>query len=87
MQNKVKIIDGNSKNCKWDEDYEQIDYLSEKQWLSQQKEAELGQEKSVGQEVSHQVPQLKREEEQQHDVNDDKPEEDERAHLKEGIYR
>ena len=37
--------------------------------------------------MSHQVPQLKREEEQQHDVDDDKPEEDERAHLKGGIYR
>ena len=35
----------------------------------------------MGQEVSHQVPQLKREEEQQHDVDDDKLEEDERAHL------
>ena len=41
----------------------------------------------MGQEVSHQVPHLKREEEQQHDVNDDKPEEDKRAHLKGGIYR
>ena len=41
----------------------------------------------MGQEVSHQVPQLKREEEQQHDVDDDKPEDDERAHLKGGIYR
>ena len=41
----------------------------------------------MGQEVSHQVPQLKREEEQQHDVNNDKPEEDERAHWKGGIYR
>ena len=37
--------------------------------------------------MSHQVPHLKREEEQQHDVNDDKPEEDERAHLKVEIYR
>ena len=37
--------------------------------------------------MSHQVPQLKREEEQQHDVNDDKPEEDKRVHLKGGIYR
>ena len=41
----------------------------------------------MGQKVSHQVPQLKREEEQQHDVDDDKPEEDKRAHLKGGIYR
>ena len=41
----------------------------------------------MGQEVSHQVPQRKREEEQQHDVDNDKPEEDERAHLKGGIYR
>ena len=41
----------------------------------------------MGQEVSHQVPQRKREEEQQHDVDDDKPEEDERAHLKGGRYR
>ena len=40
----------------------------------------------MGQEVSHQVPQLKREEEQQHNVDDDKPEEDERTHLKGGIY-
>ena len=37
--------------------------------------------------MSHQVLQLKREEEQQYDVDDDKPEEDERAHLKGGIYR
>ena len=37
--------------------------------------------------MTHQVPQLKREEEQQHDVDDDKPEEDERAHLKGGIYK
>ena len=37
--------------------------------------------------MSHQVPQLKREEEQQHDVDDDKPKEDERAHLKGEIYR
>ena len=36
----------------------------------------------MGQEVSHQVPQLKREDEQQHNVDDDKPEEDEREHLK-----
>ena len=36
--------------------------------------------------MSHQVPQLKREE-QQHDVDDDKPEDDERAHLKGGIYK
>ena len=36
--------------------------------------------------MSHQVPQLKREE-QQHDVDDDKPEEDKRVHLKGGIYR
>ena len=35
--------------------------------------------------MSHQVPQLKREEEQQHDVNDDKPEKYERTHLKGGI--
>ena len=48
MQNKVKIIDGNSKNCKWDEDYESIDYLSEEQWVSQQKEAKQGQEKPKG---------------------------------------
>ena len=41
----------------------------------------------MGQEVSHQVPQLKREEEQHHDVDDDKLKEDERTHLKEGIYR
>ena len=34
--------------------------------------------------MSHQVPRLKREEEQQHDVDDDKPEEDERVHLKGG---
>ena len=47
MQNKVKIIDGNS-NCKWDEDYESIDYLSEEQWVSQQKEAKSGQEKIKG---------------------------------------
>ena len=40
----------------------------------------------MGQEVSHQVPKLKRKEEQQHDVDDDKLEEDERAHLKGGIY-
>ena len=39
------------------------------------------------QEVSYQVPQLKRKEEQQHDVDADKPEENERAHLKGGIYR
>ena len=39
------------------------------------------------QEVSHQIPQLKREEEQQYDVDDDKLEEDKRAHLKGGIYR
>ena len=37
--------------------------------------------------MSHQVPQLKREEEQQHDVDDDKLEEDERAHQKGRIYR
>ena len=73
MQNRVKIIDGNSKNCKWGEDYEQIDYLSEEQWVSQQKEAEPGQEKPKGQEVSQQVPWPK-EEEQQHDDSDDKPE-------------
>ena len=36
--------------------------------------------------MSYQVPQLKRKEEQQHDVDDDKPEEDERVHLKGGIY-
>ena len=41
----------------------------------------------MGQEVSYQVPQRKREEEQQHDVDDDKPEEDKKAHLKGGIYR
>ena len=48
MQNRVKIIDDNSKNCKWDEDYESIDYLSEEQWVSQQKEAKPGQEKPKG---------------------------------------
>ena len=37
--------------------------------------------------MSHQVPQLKRQEEQQHDVDDDKPKKDERAHLKGEIYR
>ena len=37
--------------------------------------------------MSHQIPQLNREEEQQHNVDNDKPEEDERAHLKGGIYR
>ena len=41
----------------------------------------------MGQEVSRQVPQLKRKEEQQHNVDDDKPEEDERAHLTGGIYK
>ena len=41
----------------------------------------------MGQEVSHQIPQLKREEEQQHNVDNDKPEEDERTHLKGGIDR
>ena len=41
----------------------------------------------MGQEVSHQVPQRKREEEQQHNVDDDKPKEDEIAHLNGGIYR
>ena len=41
----------------------------------------------MGHEVSHQVPQLKREEEQQHDVDDDRPKENERAHPKGEIYR
>ena len=73
MQNRVKIIDGNSKNCKWDEDYEQIDYLSKEQWVSQQKEAEPGQVKPKGQEVSQQVPQEKGEE-PRYAGDDDKPE-------------
>ena len=51
MQNKVKIIDGNSKNCKWDEDYKSIDYLSEEQWVSQQKEAVMaGEAEGIGSE-------------------------------------
>ena len=78
MQNRVKIIDGNLKNCKWDEDYEQINYLSEEQQVSQQKEAEPGQEKPKGQEVSQQVPQPKNEE-QRHNDSDDKPEVGEKA--------
>ena len=78
MQNRVKKIDGNSKNYKWDGDYEQIDYLSKKKWVSQQKEAEPGQEKLKGQEVSQQVPRPKKEE-QRHDDGDDKPEVGEKA--------